>query len=640
MNMKNKLILVSAFVATLGTVLAQNNIPVLPQKQAGAETPDFTGAHANGITVTPVTPKGGPIWFNGFEDETEWTSAGPVGANPPEFGWSIRTTISSWYGGFQSNMNTTGSFAHFRNGTTTTAIEGPFTLTYNGTIDLTNVPVPHLEFDQYGARFITLQAVQISMDGNNWITVIDNNDIPPLTNAGGSVYPRPMFRRVNITPFLSGDISQVRVRLFWNGAMNGPNLNNIDYGWYVDNIRIVEGEQNDLALNRRFAYTMGQLGYMHTKIPVTQVPSGNNLKIEFKADVTNNGIATQNAFLRSTAGASYTADGTSKSIASLQSDSLFITGSAAFTVPSTAGTYNFTLTVLSNNELTNTSDDQATFPFEVTPENGGVMASDFFTGAASSMTGSFTGWANPNGDPSIGTWFEILNNTTPTRAIGAVDVGIANIQGTAQNNFIGNTLFAQIYRFVNGEFEFAGITEEYELKASDFGRIVRLYFKDNCINLNAGEDIAVMASFSEAAPVPIAFSGESLAGTTIGMNGSSFVSLAPTVTGGPYVRVPVVRPVFTCYLGLENETLSNGDVSIYPNPASDNTNVKLTLNGEEEVMITVRDLTGKTIQVLNAGKLTSGSHNVAMNLEGIAQGMYTITISAGTSSITQKMIVK
>jgi hypothetical protein len=641
--MKNKIMLLSAFVVSIGTSFAQNNLPVLPLKNTAAETPvleaiDFKPDNSNTI----VTPKGGSVWYDGFEDANNWIAAGPAGANPPEFGWSIGATTNSWAGTgtIQTTMNTSGSFARFRNGTTTTAVaDGPFTFTYNGTIDLTDVPVPHLEFKQYGARFITLHAVQISLDGNTWTTVIDNNDIAPLTSTGGSAFPRPMDRRVNLAPFLSGDISEVRVRLFWNGALNGTTMNYIDYGWYVDDIMIVPGDENDMTLNRRFAYLTGNLGYMHTKVPVSQVPSNGSLKIEFRADVTNNGTETQNAYLNATSG-SYSGDGTPKSIVSSQNDSLFITGTPAFTVPATVGVYNFTLTVESDNTLTNTGDDVATFPFEVTPAVGGVMASDFYNGTPASMTGGFTGWADASGDPSIGTWFEAFQTSSGSNSIGAVDVGIANIAAANQGPFIGNTIYAQIWRVVAGELVFAGITAEYELKAADFGKTIRLYFDENCINVNAGDDLAVMASFSDAAPVPVAFAGESLAGTTIGMDGGSFIGLAPTVPGGPYVRVPVVRPVFTCFVGLENETINESEVSVYPNPASESANVQMTLNGEEQVVIVIRDLAGKTIQTINAGKLTTGAHNISMNLEGVAQGMYTVTISAGTSTITQKMIVK
>jgi hypothetical protein len=639
--MKNKIMLLSAFVVSIGTSIAQNNLPKLPQMQTAAETPAQSVEFKPDNHNTIVTPKGVGVWYEGFENPDNWIADGPLGATPPEFGWSIGSTTNSWLTGIQPTMNTSGSFARFRNGTSTTFVaNGPFTFTYDGTIDLTGVPVPHLEFNQYGARFITLQAVQISLDGNNWVTVIDNNDIAPLTNTGGSIYPRPMPRRANLAPFLTGDISAVRIRLFWDGAQNGANMNYVDYGWYVDDMLIVPGDENDLTLDRRFAFLAGNLGYMHTKVPVSQVPSNGTLKLEFRADATNNGTETQNAFLNATT-TGYSGDGTPKSMMSLQKDSLFLSGAPAFTVPTTVGVYDFVLTLKSDNTLTNTEDDVATFSFEVTPAVGGVMASDYYNGTPASMTGSFTGWLNGAGDPAIGTWFEIFQTATGTlNNIGAVDIGIANISTANQAQFIGNTFYAQIWKFIDGEFVFAGITAERALTSADFGRTVRLYFDENCVNVNEGEDIAVMASFSEAGVVPIAFAGESLAGTTIGMNGSTFTSLSPTVQGGPYVRVPVVRPVFTCYLGLENEAINEADVTVYPNPANENANVQLTMNGEEEVLIVIRDLAGKTIQTINAGRLATGAHNISMSLEGIAQGLYTVTISAGTSSHTRKMIVK
>lgn len=630
--------LVSAFVASIGASIAQNNFPTLPVKQAAPDQPALEAVDFKPMPTQIVTPKGGAVWSNGFSDATEWTAGGPIGANPPEFGWSIQSTISSWYNGFQNNMNTSGTFAHFRNGNTTTAVAGPFTLTFNGTIDLTDVPVPHLEFQQYGARFITTQAVQISLNGTTWVTVITNDDIAPLTAGGGAAYPRPMLRRANLAPYLSGDISQVHVRLFWDGALNGGTLNNIDYGWYVDDIMIVPGEDHDLSLDQRFAYAVGNLGYMHTKIPASQVPANGSLKMEFQTKVSNNGVETQNAYLQATA-PGYTGDGASKTMISLQKDSLFVEGTPAFTVPTTAGTYNFTLTVKSDNELTNTGDDTATFPFEVTPA-GGVMASDFYNGQVTSMTGSFTGWLNPSGDPSIGTWFEIFQTTSGANRIGAIDVGIANISAANQGPYIGSTLYGQIWKYINDDFEFVGITAEYEIQAADFGKTVRLFFDENCISVNAGDDIVVLASFSESAEVPVAMAGESLAGTTIGMDGSSFVTLSPTITDGPYVRVPVVRPVFTCFVGLENNNVIEEDLTVYPNPASELTNVKLTLTGDEDVIVVVRDLAGKTIQTINTGKYAAGSHNISINLDGMAQGLYTVTVSAGNSSVTQKMIVK
>ena len=110
--------LLSAFVVTLGTTIAQNNLPVLPVKNAAAASPATEAVDFKPENAIIVAPKGGGVWFDGFEDANNWTAAGPVGANPPEFGWSIGTATNSWYNGFQANMNTSGYFASFRNGTT------------------------------------------------------------------------------------------------------------------------------------------------------------------------------------------------------------------------------------------------------------------------------------------------------------------------------------------------------------------------------------------------------------------------------------------------------------------------------------------------------------------------------------------
>jgi hypothetical protein len=570
----------------------------------------------------------GPVWFNGFSDATEWTSGGP-GSNPPEYGWSIQSTISSWYSGFQSNMNTPGKFAHFRNdGLIQTP--GPFTFTYNGTIDLTGVPVPHIEFDQYGARSYNLQSVQISLDGINWLEVFNNNDIIPI-NDGGSIYPRPMFRRVNIDPFLTGDISEVRVRLFCYG-------NSIDYGWYVDNIRIVAGEENDLKLDKRFAYTVGNLGYMNTKIPASQVPVNNSLKMEFRGDITNNGTETQSAYLRATSG-NYTGNSLVKIVNSLQKDSLFILGNQAFTIPTTPGNYNFTLTVLSDNTLTNTTDDQLTFPFEVTPVSNGVMANDFYNGQPNSITGLFKGWENNSEEQSIGTLFEIFNTTTKTTSIGSVDIGI----GIDEEDwiYIGNTVYAQIWRLVNDEFILAGVTNEHVLTSSDFGKIVRVYF-DDCIDLIAGEKIVVMASFVGYNPVPIAFAGESLTGTTIGRYYGSFVSLPPSTENGPYVRVPVVRPVFSCYkeLSINDQNLNPTKIHIYPNPTFDIINLKFSSDFKNKIDITIIDFLGKITKMSNNFISLENENIISIDVSDINSGIYNISISTNDSNMNYKLIIK
>jgi hypothetical protein len=574
---------------------------------------------------------GDTVWISDFETASDWTASGPstdYAAN----GWSIGTATNSW-AGFQATMGTTGSFARLRNGDPNTAgtvvEDGPFILTYTGTFDLTDVPMPHLEWEQYGAKFVEEQSIQISLDGTNWVTVGGNADLDPLTNTGGAAYGRPMTRRFNMASALTGDLSQVRIRLYWDGALNGANTNYICYGWFVDNVRVVEGYEADLKMDQRFS-SIGAIGYQYTKFAASQVNA--SAVATFGAKVSNNGSVSQNAVLNaSTSG--YTGSGAAVAIASGASDSVSIVVADGFTIPATAGTYNFNLSLTASGPLDNTGDDALTFPFEVTTN---LMATDFFTGNANSMTGGFFGWASGTGDPSIGTWYEIFNNT----GVDRIGVGIANITGAAQEDYIGNSVFAQLYYFnpATEAIEFLGITSERTIQATDFGKIVWLYF-ENRIPLTAGMDVAAMASCFQGSEVPIAFAGSSIAGTTIGMDGADFVSLIADDPGN-VVRTPVVRLDFGNYIGFEENTINTSSVNLYPNPATNNATIAYSLNTESTVMIEVRDLAGKVVYSVNQGQLAAGDHQVALSTEAFASGVYTYTLSANGAQVTNKFVVK
>ncbi|MDA7804317.1 hypothetical protein N8987_07090 [Crocinitomix sp.] len=98
------------------------------------------------------------VWEDGFDDAGVWTAAGPS-CDYEVSGWSIGSTTNGWYFGTDDDMSTEGNFARFINGDPSEEPDpiedGPFTLTYALPIDLTGIPAPHVEFEQYGARFYT-----------------------------------------------------------------------------------------------------------------------------------------------------------------------------------------------------------------------------------------------------------------------------------------------------------------------------------------------------------------------------------------------------------------------------------------------------------------------------------------------------
>jgi hypothetical protein len=347
--MKRKITLMSVMLASISVSFGQNQKAITTFSTLAPQELATEMIEKPTSSSTSFEKAGGDvIWLNEFSDANDWTAAGP-GANYTENGWSIGATTNTWYtSAIQSTMNTTGAFARFRNGVPpsstsdgTVISDGPFTLTYNSTIDLTGVPAPLLEFEQYGARFIELQALQISLNGTDWVTVGTNDDIAPLTASGGSVYNRPMTRRYSLAPHLTGDISAVHVRILWNGAMNGENMNYIAYGWYVDNIRIIEGFENYAVIEEAFA-TMGQAELQYTKIPTTQVTSNN--KVGFGAWAKN--LGSQEQSLRIVASNS---NGSVQSsfgiVGSQERDSIFIPVADGWEIPAQTGLYNFTVKV-------------------------------------------------------------------------------------------------------------------------------------------------------------------------------------------------------------------------------------------------------------------------------------------------------
>jgi hypothetical protein len=547
------------------------------------------------------------LWIDTFDDPSNWIAGGPVGANPPEYGWSIGTATNSWFGNFQPNMNTSGSFARFKNGTPDTyESDGAFTFTFNGTIDLSNYNNLMLQFEQYGARFITLQAVQISLDGTTWITVIDNNDIPPLTSDGGSIYPHPMTRTVNLTPFLNGPTNAIMIRLFWDGAPSGPNMNYIDYGWYVDDIRILSVPDHWLQLSNPL-HLLGDNQFKYTKIPSSQIST--NHQLNFTANIKNQGTQSQNTTLQvNTVG--YSQNSAAQNLTSLQEEGFSINAPNGFTIPSSLGTYTFNYSAQSGNPLYNPSEALGTTAIEVSDY---IMATDSYDGTAASMTGSFTGWSASSGDQGIGTQYEIFNPASLQR----VHVGIANVSAANQAQYVGNEFYVQVWKYdVNGELGYAGISELYILELGNFGNIIEINLEDP-VTVNPGDIIVPIVMFFESAPVPIAFAGESLQGTTLGVAGGDLVSLAGG--NGVMVSTPVVRLDFQ----VAPELSSNITQPTCANSCNGNISVTATGEGASITPLTYQWFAnGQPINGANGSSLTNvcaGNYSVVVtNANGIS----------------------
>ncbi|MEA1876011.1 MAG: T9SS type A sorting domain-containing protein [Bacteroidota bacterium] len=77
----------------------------------------------------------------------------------------------------------------------------------------------------------------------------------------------------------------------------------------------------------------------------------------------------------------------------------------------------------------------------------------------------------------------------------------------------------------------------------------------------------------------------------------------------------------------------------FPNPFTDETNITYTLSQPGSIDIVIRDITGKTVMVINEGMKPPGEHSVSLKVMELGAGLYTYTIIAGDLQETKQMIV-
>ncbi len=593
---------------------------------------------ASAIKTTPVTatPKafGDVIWENDFSYTASWDISSTGGTTSPGFGWSISSSDLPWSPALSAGMNSTsgGNYALCQNGDPVDGTQqtgATWTMEYDTTFDISSYSNVIFQFEQYGARFTDRQSVEVSTDnGATWVSIGNNNDIPNLTAGGGSAYPNPMVRQYGITSTLGTNPAAMRIRFKVSYEDATAANDGIMYGWFVDDVKLIEGGTNDLAITRGFNFTGTQL-LTYTKFPVGQ--TGTDATMVFTADVSNHGSAAQDAVVTATNSAGLNSASTATSIPAFSSDSLEI--STAYQIPGTVGNADVTFTVTSDNAtLENTGDDTYLMPFTVTDN---LFASDAATTQSSSFSGSFIGWANPTGDAQIGTLFEIFNDVE----LPTVQIGIGNVGTSGQADYLGNLykIMVSYYDENSGDFQYLGQSLEYELKATDFGKIKNIPLEAP-VQLFAGGLFMVTVYTYVDAPIPVAFSGTVPLGQTVGYDGATRYSLAAD-EGLDVVDAPVVRMNFQDYAGVE-EFASNSSIEVYPNPFVNDFAVNVETASDVEAHIYVTDMSGRIVTDLGTRSLKAGKTTVSVETNGLQAGAYNCIIEANGQQVVKRIIKK
>ncbi len=80
--------------------------------------------------------------------------------------------------------------------------------------------------------------------------------------------------------------------------------------------------------------------------------------------------------------------------------------------------------------------------------------------------------------------------------------------------------------------------------------------------------------------------------------------------------------------------------NLYPNPTNGLTNVDLTLIKTTDVSIQVVNMMGQVVSSQDFGTRTTGMHKLSINATDLTSGIYFVTVKAGNSTSTSKMIVR
>lgn len=77
----------------------------------------------------------------------------------------------------------------------------------------------------------------------------------------------------------------------------------------------------------------------------------------------------------------------------------------------------------------------------------------------------------------------------------------------------------------------------------------------------------------------------------------------------------------------------------YPNPFNGRTEIDYELSVQSEVILTVMDLTGKTVMEINQGRMPAGKHTYTLVTKNLEAGAYFYTLRAGGFTQTKQMVV-
>lgn len=91
--------------------------------------------------------------------------------------------------------------------------------------------------------------------------------------------------------------------------------------------------------------------------------------------------------------------------------------------------------------------------------------------------------------------------------------------------------------------------------------------------------------------------------------------------------------------GVEELGTSISNVSLFPNPAKNNTTLSIDLVQTENVTINVLNTIGQVVHTQTLTNASAGNHEIKLNADEWAAGVYNVNITVGNGKITRKLVI-
>ncbi len=94
------------------------------------------------------------------------------------------------------------------------------------------------------------------------------------------------------------------------------------------------------------------------------------------------------------------------------------------------------------------------------------------------------------------------------------------------------------------------------------------------------------------------------------------------------------------WTGISNADRGNNSVRVYPNPATDNTTLDITLTNDANTIVKIYDISGRLVYSQNLGRRAAGNYLHKIDCSNFMRGMYLVNIVTGQQTATSKLIVR